>query len=81
MFSFKNLEEYYCIQAFYSFSIELIFKNFVCVCLCKFKVKSSLGVIAAGQVQILDVHVSLAKVSYEFAHYIHLWIGNARIIN
>lgn len=27
------------------------------------------------------MHVSLAKVSYEFAHYIHLWIGNARIIN
>lgn len=81
MFSFKNLEEYYCIQAFFSVLIELIFKNFVCVCLCKFKVQSSVGVVAAGQVQILDVNVSLAKVSYEFSHYIHLWIGNARIIN
>lgn len=54
MFSFKNLEEHCCIQAFYSFLIELIFKNFVCVGLCKFKVQSSVGVVAAGQVQILD---------------------------
>lgn len=61
MFSFKNLEEYCCIQAFYSFSIELIFKNFVCVCLCKFKVQSSVGVVAAGQVQILDVYVKFGQ--------------------
>lgn len=77
MFSFKNLEEHCCIQAFYSFLIELIFKNFVCVNL---KCKVQLG--SKQQVKYKYwMHVSLAKVSYEFAHYIHLWIGNARIIN
>lgn len=54
--------------------IQLTFNNYVNFFFpSKLNLKcwvSSVGVVAAGQVQILDV--SLAKVSYEFAHYIHL---------